>query len=491
MKRNLKLTAVSAFLISAAALISPLASADFISPKNDTTPAISAPVNIIAQGTVGAAVAHVTGANGNLIFELPPAVGSLALNDEILVTLTGGLAWSSTAPTLTPDCGGSTDCDVGGGSETAAGPLLGGTAGGTTATWRVVKQLAAGDTLTINSNSTIFDVTGLSGGATGDLTLAITAVVGGTPLTIASGTYGTDTGVGGLFQGTNVASATVTASTSEVQVDSNYTEFGGGTSQSNVLGANASVTVTDAVTTTSIPSADIPDDTLLFTIAGNFAGVDAVSATGVTGAVGTGTTPCGAPTTPVSNGFSIATANDFAYACWEGAVVPGAAATAVSFTDLDFEIDGTSVQQARAFTIQLDLLASTDWSAFTILNPTTVFTMTRNGSFFSTNSTGDLNTIKITDRSGALGTSGGEINIMAWDAAGTMVPQAAGTTYPNTVSNNGTTVIPGADVRAAFPGAVRFDFTVNSADIIVSNVKKNADGITNNQYAKGDGGGSI
>ncbi|MGA3209544.1 MAG: hypothetical protein ABSE05_17180, partial [Syntrophales bacterium] len=98
---------------------------------------------------------------------------------------------------------------------------------------------------------------------------------------------------------------------------------------------------------------------------------------------------------------------------------------------------------------------------------------------FSTNSVGPLSTVKITDMSGSLPSSGSAITVTAWDANGNALTQS-GSATPLTLYNYGTTSIAGTALAARFQGApMLYSFTINSSMTVVTNVKKSEDGSLN------------
>jgi hypothetical protein len=99
---------------------------------------------------------------------------------------------------------------------------------------------------------------------------------------------------------------------------------------------------------------------------------------------------------------------------------------------------------------------------------------------FSTNSVGHLSTVKITDMSGSLSSSGSAITVTAWDASGNTLTQSASAT-PLMLYNYGTTSIAGTDLMARFPTGtpMLYSFTINSSMTVVANVKQSEDGSLN------------
>ena len=98
---------------------------------------------------------------------------------------------------------------------------------------------------------------------------------------------------------------------------------------------------------------------------------------------------------------------------------------------------------------------------------------------FSTNSVGALSTIKITDMSGSLPSSGSAITVNAWDASGNALTQSSSAT-PLTLKNYATISITGTALAAMFQGTpMLYTFTINSSMTVIANVKKSADGLLN------------
>ncbi len=102
---------------------------------------------------------------------------------------------------------------------------------------------------------------------------------------------------------------------------------------------------------------------------------------------------------------------------------------------------------------------------------------------FITNSVGPRNSIKVTDRSGALAAAGASITVRAWDTDGNALAESDGAP-PLKLFSNGTTTIPGPDLAARFPvgSPMSYEFTVNSSKVVVTNVKSSSDGSINIPY---------
>jgi hypothetical protein len=91
----------------------------------------------------------------------------------------------------------------------------------------------------------------------------------------------------------------------------------------------------------------------------------------------------------------------------------------------------------------------------------------------------------------ALTASTGKITVTGYDAAGAAV---SGTSSIPSLASNATAIIAMSDLTSAFLGAVRFDFVVESTEIVASNVKRSATGVTVSTYrnsADSAGAGTI
>ena len=107
---------------------------------------------------------------------------------------------------------------------------------------------------------------------------------------------------------------------------------------------------------------------------------------------------------------------------------------------------------------------------------------------FVANSIGPRNSIKITDMSGSLPTSGAAISISAWDVNGNTIPQSTSAAALNLYSH-GTTIIIGTDLAARFPTGtpMSYEFTVASSKYVITNVKSSSDGSINIPYSYASG----
>ena len=95
---------------------------------------------------------------------------------------------------------------------------------------------------------------------------------------------------------------------------------------------------------------------------------------------------------------------------------------------------------------------------------------------FVSNSTGDYNTLEISDLSGALPFGGGTISVEAWDTNGKALA-ASGSAVPLTLYNHGTTSISGLELAARFTGGkpITYEFSIESSKVLITNVKKSMD----------------
>jgi IS1 family transposase len=103
---------------------------------------------------------------------------------------------------------------------------------------------------------------------------------------------------------------------------------------------------------------------------------------------------------------------------------------------------------------------------------------------FVANSVGARNSIKITDMSGSLSTSGAAITVAAWDVNGTAISEST-TAAALTLYSHGTTTIAGTNLMARFPTGtpMSYEFTVGSSKYVITNVKSSTDGTINIPYA--------
>lgn len=376
---------------------------------------------------------------------------TLNTNDTLTITLTGGAKFSATAPTLTGSGAGFT--------------IVGSPTGLTTANFRVAEVQNVANVVTLNTNATIFDVSAV----TGNVDVSLKAVTSAGGLTIFDKAQTTLTGAAYAFSAPQAMESVFTAASTNVADVSATTgafkKFTGATLTGTA--ATFSYTNLSEAVNTAPSGQEISANKVVFNVAGVLTGITSVSGTGCTGSNSAGSTTGGA-----AGFFLIDTAKTNAYCVNTAAIAPSATVALAPV----FTIDGTTAQLARGFTASASLLADgTKWAAHTALTPTALYSITRNGSSFVTNSLGSRNTLKITDRSGGMATAGGAITVTAYDANGVSIPDA-GTAL--LLLNNATTSITGTALAARFPTGtpMRYEFSVESSNIDVTNVKASTDG---------------
>jgi hypothetical protein len=288
-----------------------------------------------------------------------------AANDLITITLTGGAKFSGAAVTMTPSAG---PLDLGNGAGGAAAPISGGTAGSTTATWRVAAGgNAVGVTLTLNLLTVAsIDVTGVTTGSNVDLQM--TAVtVGGVPIGTTRSHF-TDKAAY-LFTGaaSEVVAFTATTDTADVSATTGaFTLFTTGLK----TGTAPTTTITNSSGAATLPTnLAMALNTILLTLTGDFTGITSVRCTGCTGSSSAGAVDATYP-----NLFKLGTG--VAYAVNTGALAAGAALT----TSPLFTLNGTTQQSARSFTMKVQNLGETgNWTAHVIKDTATIYTISKNG----------------------------------------------------------------------------------------------------------------
>ncbi|MGA3209244.1 MAG: hypothetical protein ABSE05_15665 [Syntrophales bacterium] len=410
---------------------------------------LNSSATLLASQSAGNAIAYTLGTGE-----------SLNTNDTIAVTLSGGAKFSSTSPGLSTT------------GATVFASLVGNPTGAATANFRVTASaLIPSDVIQLNVQSPIFDVSAVTGPV--DITFNAVTSTGG--LTIFNSAQSSKTSATYAFTAPSAMESVNILSQSNVAdvsaTTGAFTKFTG----ASVTGTATTYSYTnlsDETATGTVPSGQmVSAGKVVFNIAGSLTGITTISGTGCTGSNAAGLTTGG-----TANFFLFDSTKANAY-CVNTAAVQPAAAGVLSLAPV-FTIDGTTAQVARGFTASVAALADgTKWAAHTALSPTTLYSITRNGSSFVTNSVGTRNTIKITDRSGGVATAGGAITITAWDANGVSLPLSSGAVAYK-ILNNATTSLTGAQLIAQFTGtAMKYEFAVESSSIVVSNVKVSTDGV--------------
>ena len=237
--------------------------------------------------------------------------------------------------------------------------------------------------------------------------------------------------------------------------------------------------VAGAGCTANVPSALPGAGRVLYSIVGNMAGVASITGTGLTGTTSAGETPR-ATTDPdqYRNRFAIDRANNIAYATNTAAIPVPLLLSRI--TIIFASGDDAIAQQAGNYLLSVEGLAQgTDYAASGgLLTDVPLFSFTRDGASFVSNSLGPLNRLTITDLSGSIGSDGadGVVIISAYDTAGAAVT-CTGLDIPDLVSN-GTVTIEGSAIIDACLGVKRIQGFVNSTSILSTNIKMSEDGVT-------------
>jgi hypothetical protein len=262
--------------------------------------------------------------------------------------------------------------------------MAGGTAGLSSATWRVVVGGGAvGMTYTLNSFTVGTGYLNLAGvpvwpgsGTTGKVDLVMTMATGSGLSILSARSHAAAAFASGgagqyLFTGAAAETITLTAATSVADVAATTGPF------TKFVGALTTGTVTalsfhnDSVAATLPTSKAVSANKVLFTLNGDFSGITSVSGTGCTASSSTGTPATAGATT--TNFFGIV--GEYAYCVNTAAVVSdGIVELAPSFI-----INGTTSQSARSFTATVNVLVDTDFAAHVAKVATTLFTISRNG----------------------------------------------------------------------------------------------------------------
>jgi len=333
----------------------------------------------------------------------------------------------------------------------------------TTAVNGVTTAAGAAQPITIAAShaNKIIDLTGVAKGTNVTFSVAVNRNSAGLLTNVHTAAASPSTVVIG-----DLLSASSTANTGTITVASGFKTLSGTTSATTSLASSYVTTIGDATPTGAT-------GTGLVTISGDMSGV--ASITDKTTAV-TACDATGAAKTVTAGSYWIDVATSKAYGCLTNTLVKAAATI-----DPIFTVDNTTAKATRAYSVALNYVAGTaDVFASQAVPAIGVLKLSRDGSAFSVNAAGPLNTIKITDMSGTLSAATGKISVVAYDAAGAM---AVGTApVIPALTSNGTNVIAMSSLIAAYPTAVRFDFTVESTQIVASNVKKSATGTTVTVY---------
>jgi len=417
---------------------------------------------------------------------LAPAAGKAVTNESVLtvitpadtiVTLGAGESLSiDDSVTFTLNAG--TFGTIAGGNLTA-GPangetyaLVSGGAGSNSATFRVTGAPSAAAAVLTLSGHTITG-TGVAANSSILVTVDMSGFVGGA----ATALYGTPiTQINTSLVPAMAAVVTAAGTAGVFDVANGFTALTAGTGNT-VAGVSTFNGLADVTTTASAAAvvgnntagvpAGAPDPAAtLIAISGPMNGVAGIDSPNTNA-----TNALGVLAAPPATGFGIDVGSNTA---WGTQIGTGATAITISF-------DGTTSYDVSSYSATVSRLpdVANGYGANANIGSGSLFSFTRNGTAFTSNSVGALNKLTITDRSGGLGGTGadGGIAISAFDAAGNAVTCGAGLVIPN-VPNNGTVTVQGADIQDNCPGAKRIEGIVNSTNIYVSNTKKTEDGAT-------------
>jgi len=418
---------------------------------------------------------------------LAPAAGKLVTNESVLtvitpadtiVTLGAGESLSiDDSVTFTLNAG--TFGTIAGGNLTA-GPangetyaLVSGGAGSNSATFRVTGAPSAAAAVLTLAGHTITG-TGVAANSSILVTVDMSGFVGGA----ATALYGTPiTQINTQLEPAMAAVVTAAGTAGVFDVASGFSTLTVGTG--TIAGAFSTLNSIATITTTASLAAvannnaagfpiGAPDPSAtLIAISGPMSGVDRISSggTNATNIAGVNTT------NPASLGFGINVASNTAFGTQ---IATGA-------SNLEITFDGTTAYDVSGYSAVVARLPDVagGYGANANIGGGSLFSFTRNGTAFASNSVGRLSTLTITDRSNNLGAGGanGGIAITAYDQAGNMVACGAGLVIDN-LSGNGTVTIQGADIVDNCPGVKRVDGVVNSTSIYVTNTKKSSTGLT-------------
>ncbi|MFA4916576.1 MAG: hypothetical protein WC560_07890 [Syntrophales bacterium] len=401
----------------------------------------------------------------------------LAVNDTITITLTGGAVFGAVAPTLKP----SVTVDLGSGVAAAAVPITGGTAGDTSATWRVVIGGGiVGVTYTLDTfTGATMDVTGVAAGANVDFVMTM-ATATGTAILAARSHY-TDLALVYPFTGADsetVAVTAVTTDTADVAATTGaFTRFAAALPAVGVTGSALVLSFTNDSGAATLPVLTVvAANKVRFWISGNLQGITSISAAGCTGSDSAGSITGG-----TANFFLINTARTAAYCVNTAAVAAGATlALAPVFT-----LNGVTAQTARSFAVQVSVLVDgTNWTAHTARTVPTFYTINRNGaSRYLYNIPGSSNSDQAYVRITNTADQAGKVYGTMYNQDGTLIGTAS-TEIITSLGANATQVFTAADLETLFgatwTGRARMDIDAELPSIEAMGLIRSVDGSIQN-----------
>jgi len=407
------------------------------------------------------------------VYQLVSAEAGMAIGSIITLTLTGGAVWTSPLPTAVS-------------SPTGVNFTSFGSPAGTASIQFVSSTTTAGVWLSFSTSAGGINV--LNAGSNVDLTFKLETPTG----TVITPATSLKSVASYLFEpkpclviGNVVKEATVDVMSLPAYSKFENASLVGGQAANGLTFYNNFVSLTG-----SIPGATLTTKKVLFTLSGDFTGVTKVTMPTAGASVLTGCDNALSTTSGLPGQFLINAAKTEAYAT-NTATMVGTVSLPIDCSPI-FYVDGTTVQSARSFTAKVEnIIDGANYVAATWQSPLTNYKFVRNGTFFSANSIGTYNTVKVSDLSGSVPLGGAKVLINAWDAAGVRLAEASGLTDV-LVQNNQTITLTGDQIAARFVGTpMKYEFAVQSKNSVISNVKKTPDGFGSNVYTNTTGGGSI
>jgi len=447
---------------------------------------------VSATSTPGSAAAGIVG------WQIPPTAGvsNLLIGDKIVLTLTNGkwdvASMTNNQPALYDSAitvgatGGITGTSFAGGSTCAL------SAAQNVLTCSITGKNSAVGTITsvALSSAVTYDLSATVAGkpVTVDMVVNRPSVLAGGAAIEKHNTGATkkpvtlfNTSVGLISGGKVTAAPNVTA-----QVSKSYKQIL--TTGTGAVSIPASGTGTNFAAFATLAGAQAANATGVYLL--SFSGVPtaATSLTSkanrgltITQSDAAGTAKAAGATTAGSDFFLDGLGNAY------GTVAPG---TLIDFAAGDYKIgtNGTTAIAAGTMKVGITYVPGINdkFVAHTLLAPTNLVTIKRNGTAFSLNRMGSTSTIRLSNQSA--GTAAGTIVITAKDAAGANIANTglAAIALPTVVASGKTVTISGQSLMQAFPGAINYDFVVESDDVLASQRQAVAGvGILNTVYRSG------
>jgi len=414
----------------------------------------------------------------NARYALTGAEERLPSGSVLTLTLTGGAVWGAAVAITATDS-----------STTPA------------ATWTIINPSTYQGTPTVQFLGTATTPSAIITFNTNNAGINLTGATSGVDLlfSLVSGTTAITTNASlkafGQYLFLPVAGMTITNTEKTAVLDvlavPSYSKFenaslnGGALIGAGGVGAGLYLVHPGTNTNTTIPNAPLAAKKVLITLTGDFTDITKVT---MVDANFQGCDSALSTTSGVLGQYLINATKTEAYA-----TNPIALGTGINLSP-NFYVLGTTVQTARNFTAKVENIADAgNYVAYTWQSPVTNYKLTRNGTFFSANSLGPLNNVKISDLSGRVPTGGARVLISAWNVSGVRLAEASGIT-DILVQNNSTVTLSGSEIAARFVGTpMKYEVAVQSTNSTISNIKKDptTGGITSTVYTNTAGGGAL